>query len=65
MQVSVPAPDGASEPVYVGYDGDTAGIFEGTYVTVYGEVLGVQTGTNALGGTISQPLVKAAIVDIT
>jgi hypothetical protein len=63
MQIWVTAPDGAREAVYVGYDGGTTGMFEGTWVTVYGTVEGMQTGTNAFGGEIAQPLVKAAIID--
>jgi len=37
-------------------------MFEGTGVTVYGTVIGTNSGTNAMGGTVIQPLVKADIV---
>jgi endonuclease YncB( thermonuclease family) len=55
--------DGGSEAAVIGYDGDTRGIYEGTWVTVYGEGYGTFEGTNAFGGTISQPLIFADIVD--
>ena len=64
MQVTVPAPNGSTETVFVAYDGDTTGMFEGSWVTVYGEVVGTQSGTNPLGGEITQPLVKAEFVDL-
>lgn len=63
MQLTVYAPDGTTEVVYLGYDGDTTGMFEGTAVTAYGTVVGTESGTNLLGGEIIQPLVKADIVD--
>jgi endonuclease YncB( thermonuclease family) len=63
MQVYVVAPDGTQEAVFVVYDGDTSGMFEGTFVTVYGTVEGTQSGTNLMGGEISDPMVKAAIID--
>lgn len=51
------------EAVGVVYEGDSTGIYEGTYVTVYGEGRGTFTGTNAFGATITQPLIEANIVD--
>ncbi|HET7092876.1 MAG TPA: hypothetical protein VFI22_05340 [Thermomicrobiales bacterium] len=62
LQVAVAAPDGTNEWVFVGYDGDTTGMFEGTWVSVYGTVVGTESGTNAFGGSITQPLVAADIV---
>lgn len=64
IQVSVLAPDGSSEFVTVGYNGDTSGMYEGTWVSVYGTAVGTRSGTNRLGGQISQPLVKAEFVVI-
>lgn len=64
MQVTVVAPDGSTETVFVAYDGDTTGMFEGSYVVVYGEVVGTQSGINLLGGAITQPLVKAIYVSL-
>ena len=64
MQVTVAAPDGTTHVVFVGYDGDTTGMFEGSYVVVYGEVAGTQTFMNGLGGVVSQPLVKAILVSL-
>lgn len=62
MQVTVPAPDGTTEVVFVGYDGDTTGMFEGTWVTVYATVVDYQTFENRLGGGVTQPLVAAEYV---
>jgi hypothetical protein len=63
IQVEVVAPDGTTEYVSIGYDGDTTGMYEGTYVLVYGTLVDTRSGTNALGGTISQPLVDAQFVE--
>lgn len=52
-----------NEAVGIVYEGDSTGIYEGTYVTVYGEGRGTFTGTNAFGATITQPLIEADIVD--
>lgn len=59
LQITVPAPDGTTEVVFIGYDGDTTGMFEGTWVTVYATVVGTQSFENAMGGGITQPLVDA------
>lgn len=45
------------------YIGDTQGIYEGTWVTAYGKGDGTFTGTNAFGGTIVQPVIRADILD--
>jgi endonuclease YncB( thermonuclease family) len=63
IQVEVVAPDGTTEYVSIGFDGDTSGMYEGTYVLVYGTLVDTRSGTNALGGTISQPLVAAQYVE--
>jgi endonuclease YncB( thermonuclease family) len=63
FQVYVTSPTGDLEAVYVYFEGDATGIYEGTYVTVYGEGAGYVTGTNAYGGEITQPLVRADIID--
>jgi micrococcal nuclease len=64
LQVDVVAPDGTTQYVFVGYNGDTTGIFEGSYVLVYGTVVGTQSGTNAFGGTVVQPMVSAQFVEL-
>jgi endonuclease YncB( thermonuclease family) len=64
MQVQVAAPDGSTEWVVIGFDGDTTGMFEGSYVLVYATVVDTATGTNAFGGTITQPLVSAKYVEL-
>lgn len=64
LQIYVTARDGYREAVFVGYNGDTSGIFEGTWVTVYGSVVGTESGTNRLGGVVTQPFVMAEIIEI-
>ena len=61
MQIWV---DGGNyDAVMIGYYGDSMGIYEGTWITVYGVGSGTFTGTNAYGGTIVQPLIIATYVD--
>jgi micrococcal nuclease len=55
---------GTNERVIVGFNGDTAGIYEGSWVTIWGEVVGTDTFTNAFGGSVSQPLIIAAYVQL-
>jgi hypothetical protein len=54
---------GNYDAVVVGFLGETSGIYEGTYVTIYGEGKGSTTITNAYGAQIDQPLVKADLID--
>ncbi len=54
---------GYDNAVGIAFEGDSTGIYEGTFVTVYGTGRGTFTGTNAFGGTITQPLIEADIVD--
>lgn len=49
--------------MYVYYEGAISGIYEGTWIPVYGVGDGYMTGTNAFGGEITQPLVRAEIID--
>lgn len=61
MQIWV---DGGNyDAVMIGYRGDSRGIYEGTWVTIYGIGLGTMEGTNAYGAKIVQPLIRADIVD--
>jgi hypothetical protein len=62
--LNVVAPDGSSPPVVVGFNGDTKGMFEGTYVVVYGTVVDTATGTNAFGASVTNPLVSAQYVEL-
>jgi endonuclease YncB( thermonuclease family) len=64
MQVTVAAIDGSTEVINIGYNGDTAGFFEGSYVTVYGRVVDTDTFSNLYGGTVSLPLVAADMVEL-
>lgn len=54
---------GNQDAVGIVFEGDSTGIYEGTWVTVYGTGRGTFTGTNAFGGPITQPLIEADIVD--
>lgn len=61
MQIWV---DGGNyDAVIVYYEGDTTGIYEGTWITVYGKGAGTLDITNAYGATITQPLVRADLLD--
>jgi hypothetical protein len=63
MQIWVDTPSGR-EAVVVGYLGNqTPGLYEGMWVSVYGVGAGTVEGTNAFGGSISQPVILADIVD--
>jgi hypothetical protein len=62
LQVDVAAPDGSIATIVVGYNGDTTGVFEGSWITVYGVLRGTECGTNLLGGQICQPLIEAVEV---
>ena len=64
IQVRVNAPDGSLVTVSVGYIGDTNGIFENTWVTVYGTVVDTFSGTNLLGGSITQAFIAADKIQI-
>jgi endonuclease YncB( thermonuclease family) len=64
MQVWVSLPDGSQEPLAVGFSGNTAGMFEGSYVCVWGTLVDTATGTNAFGGTIVNPLFAAQFVEL-
>jgi len=63
IQISVGAPDGSSEWVIVGYNDDSSGIFEGTWITVYGNYFGKECFTNTLGGEVCQPAILAVQID--
>ena len=54
---------GNYDAVLIAYEGDSIGIYEGTWVTVYGVGAGTFTITNAYGAEIDQPLVRADIID--
>lgn len=61
--IDIPAPDGSTVAVVVGFDGDTTGMFDGSYVIVYGTVIDTATGTNAFGGSVTNPLIDAKFVE--
>jgi hypothetical protein len=63
FQIWVTPPSGETVAVYVVYFGEISGIYQGSWVTVYGTGGGSVSGTNAFGGTITQPLVRADIID--
>jgi hypothetical protein len=63
LQVSVQSPAGTREWVIVVFDSDSSGIFEGTWVTVYGFYFGKECFVNRLGGEVCQPAILAVQVD--
>jgi endonuclease YncB( thermonuclease family) len=63
MQIWATTVDGAQEAIVVQYRGDSSGIYEGTWVTVYGVGAGRFEGINGFGAPISQPLIKADMID--
>lgn len=63
LQIDVPLATGGSEYVVIGYDGDPQGIYEETWVTVWGMIMGTHTITNAFGGQVTQPFVVAEIIE--
>lgn len=52
------------EAVVVYFDEQTEGIYDDTYIDVYGIVEGIFTGTNSQGGTISQPQIQADFIEV-
>jgi|GEM_PF-1906258 tetratricopeptide (TPR) repeat protein len=62
MQVWVDVPGGSEfdrEAVIVYWSGTTENIYEGTTIEFWGYGLGSYEGTNAFGGSISQPVISA------
>lgn len=62
--VTVQAIDGSYVPISIGYDGDTSGIFEDSYINVYGTVFGVDSVVNVYGRSENCPALEAAIIEI-
>lgn len=54
---------GSYDAAVVVYQGDTTGLYPDMWVTVYGEGDGTFEGTNAYGGTIIQPIIRADLID--
>ena len=63
IQIAVGAPDGTLEWVIVFFQGDSSGVFEGSWITVYGIYSGTECFTNALGGEVCQPLIVSDRMD--
>lgn len=57
-------PDGYDNNFLIGFDGDTSGIYEGSYVCVWATVVDTASFTNAFGGTISNTLFDAEFVEL-
>jgi hypothetical protein len=55
IQISATAPDGSQHWVIIVYQGDTSGVYEGTYITVYGNYVGTECFENTFGGEVCQP----------
>lgn len=65
LQMWVQIPGGSEfdrEAVAVVFDGTLETVFEDSYILVYGVGNGKLEGTNAFGGSITQPLIKAEYV---
>jgi hypothetical protein len=54
---------GNYDAVSIFFYGDSRGIYEDSWITVYGTGAGTFEGTNLMGGVISQPLIIADIID--
>ena len=63
LQVWIEGPNGNGDSVFVGYDIDLTGVYEGDTVRVYGRVIGYQSGENAFGGDVTAPLIDAKLVE--
>ena len=57
-------PDVSTERFMLGFNGDTSGIFEQSYVCVWGTLIDTASGTNAFGGSITNPLFDAKFVEL-
>jgi len=57
-------PDVSEERFMVGFNGDTSGMFEDSYVCVWGTLIDTASGTNAFGGSITNPLFDAEFVEL-
>jgi outer membrane murein-binding lipoprotein Lpp len=56
--------DGVDVQFMVGFDGDTNGIYEDSYVCVWGTLVDTMSGTNSFGGTIVNPLFDAEYFEL-
>jgi len=57
-------PDGYYDPFMVGFNGDTSGMFDDSYVCAWATVIGTFTGENRMGGSITNPLWNAEFVEL-
>lgn len=57
-------PDGYDNNFILGFDGDTTGMFEDSYVCAWATVVDTASFTNAFGGTISNTLFDAEFVEL-
>src|SRR6266508_1773497 len=65
MQIWVQVPGGSEfdrEAVAVNFDGTLEGVYDDSEVIVYGTGNGTMNGTNAMGASISQPMIEADTV---
>lgn len=56
--------DGVEAQYVIGFDGDTTGIYEDSYVCAWGTLVDTFSGTNAFGGTITNPLFDAEYFEL-
>jgi len=57
-------PSGYSDPFAVGFNGNSSGIYEDSYVCVWGTLVDTFSGTNGFGGTIVNPLFDAEYFEL-
>lgn len=56
--------DGADARFMIGFNGDSSGIYEDSYVCAWGTLVDTTTGKNAFGGTIVNPLFDAEYFEL-
>jgi hypothetical protein len=64
LGVAVETPDFGYEILIVGYDQDTVGMFDGTMVRVYGELVDTESYEDDYGDEFPTPLIEADLVEI-
>jgi predicted nucleic acid-binding Zn ribbon protein len=64
LGVAVATPEHGYEVLVVGYDEDTVGIFDGTMVRVYGELVDTESYDDDYGDEFPVPLIEADLVEV-
>src|SRR5207302_1069915 len=64
LAIAVETPTLGYEILIVGYDADTVGMFDGTMVRVYGELVDTETHEDDYGNALTRPLIEADLVEV-